>query len=206
MGQVIKKPWMANLATDPVLDYLLRGHDDPALWRAVEKTGEFVMRSFLRGKRRDYWPYEVSYADGNYDPWIHLREPESRGKLPTRWQFAHGHKARLLNVLSRRRAQPRYFGTWLRFYKKHWANAAPSKGDYHVFDKTLQHLPFAQAHRWNARWKNGALHIDPIPCAELRGAIITPAGRIALTIRRERQRYRIVDRVGASIPVKIGVR
>jgi hypothetical protein len=206
IGQVVKKPWMACLATDPILDYLLRRPDDPMLWRAVEKAGGFLMGSFLRGKKVDYWPYQVSYADTNYDPWIHFRQPKSKGKLPTRSMFAHGHKARLLNVLTRRTGATRYFETWLKFYEKHWAMRDPWKGDYHVFNKTLQHLPFAQAHRWNARWEKGALWISPLLLphrSELEGTIVTPVGKVTLRVRRHGNRCAIIERSGADVPIKM---
>jgi hypothetical protein len=206
IGQVVKKPWMANLATDPVLDYLLRRPDDPNLWRVVEKTGEFMMRTFLRGKKKDYWPYQISYGGTKYDPWMAIRVAKSRGKLPTSWQMAHGHKARLLNVLTRRTGETRYFETWRRFYDRHWAKTEPRKGDYHMFDKTLQHLPFAQAHSWNAQWEGNGVRIDPMnmPAGkELSGTIITPKGGVAITIRRKGRGFSITRKNGADIPIHI---
>jgi len=122
IGQVTIKQWMANLATDPILDYLLRGLDDPVLWCAVEKTGEFIRRSFKRGKDADYWPYQMSYGGTKFDPWFALRNPRVGGKLPTARFFSHGHKARLLQVLSRRSGQAKYYELWLRHYQRHWAN------------------------------------------------------------------------------------
>jgi hypothetical protein len=123
--------------------------------------------------------------------------------------FAHGHKARLLNLLTRRTGAGKYFATWRRFYERHWATRDPWKNDYHVFNKTLQHLPFAQAHGWNARWKNGAVRVDPIRLPSrsvLRGTIVTPAGNLTLAVRCRGRSFRIVERSGADVPVKVSSR
>jgi hypothetical protein len=205
IGQVVKKPWMANLATDPVLDYLLRGHDEPALWRAVEKAGGFMMSSFVRGEEKDYWPYQTEYGGTRFDPWIRFRAPKTGGKLPTQWPFAHGHKARLLNVLTRRTGEAKHFETWLRFFEKHWAHSEPHRGDYHVFNKTLQHLPFAQAHCWNARWRDGSVRIDPIALPshpEMRATVVTPVGDVHLVVRRDGKKVRIIEQSGAAVKVE----
>jgi len=206
IGQVVKKPWMANLATDPILDYLLRRPDDSQLWRAVEKTAGFMMATFQRGKDKGYWPYQVAYGKGRYDPWIHHRNPKSNGRLPFGKCFAHGHKARLLNVMSRRTGKSRYFETWLEFFHRYWKNETPNQWDYHVFDKTIQHLTFAQAHSWNARWCNNVLCIHPLrlaKCPELEGTILTPAGCVTLKVRWAKKRFVIVERSGADVPIEL---
>ncbi|MBI4025519.1 MAG: hypothetical protein HY360_11100 [Verrucomicrobia bacterium] len=203
MGQVVRKPWMANMASDPILDYLLRGHDEPELWRAIEKTGEYLRKSFQRGKDGDYWPYQTSYGGANVDPWIAMREPRTCGRLPTKRNFAHGHKARLLSVLTRHSGRPEYFEMWLRFHQRHWASAEPPK-DATPCIRSLQHLPFAQAHRWNAQWRNGEVCIDPLLLPnhrELNGTLITPAGKLSLKIRRAKNGWSIVARTGAAVRV-----
>lgn len=209
IGQVTIKQWMANLATDPVLDYLLRGHDDPELWRAVERTGEFIRRCFQRGKDADYWPYQMSYGGTNYDPWFALRDPRTGGKLPTARFFSHGHKARLLQVLTRRSGEAKYYEMWLRHYQRHWANVDPPKGDFNMCVKTLQHLPYAQAHFWNARWHKGSVEIDPLDLPHHRewsGTVITPAGNVTLKIRRDANRWSIVEQHGAEVRVTFTAR
>jgi len=180
------KPWMASLANDPVIDYLERNPDAPELWQALIRYGDFLMRTSRDENGRVWWPYQVAYGDSQYDPWTEFRDPPSKGKLPAHRGFAHGHKARALNVLTRHTGNPRYFDAWLKFYSASWAeNMPPRAGDYHVFSKSLQHLPYAQAHAWNARWKNGALHIAPVLSTqrpELKGTILTPLGPVALHV------------------------
>lgn len=205
MGQVCRKPWMANMATDPILDYLLRGHDDPALWRAVEKTGGYLRRSFFRGAKGEYWPYQTSYGGGKFDPWIAAREPQTGGRLPTVRNHAHGHKARLLSVLTKRTGDAGYFEMWLRFYERHWAHQKPAK-DATMCIRSLQHLPFAQAHRWSARWRSGGIDLDPLPSPrrELRGTLITPVGKVTLQLRRRKDRWSIMRASGAKVTITIG--
>lgn len=205
IGQVVRKPWMANLATDALVDYLLRRPGDETLWQSVEKAGGYMMRSFVRGKNKDYWPYQLSYGGTKYDPWIHQRSPESRGKLPTKWPMAHGHKARLLNLMTRRTGRAEFYETWLRFFRKHWAVKEPPKGDYHMFNKTLQHLPYAQSHTWNARWQNGTLWLDPVRLSgktELQGTIVTPVGKVSLKIRQSGRKWKLLEQEGSEVPVR----
>jgi hypothetical protein len=201
MGQVVRKPWMANMATDPILDYLLRNPDDEALWRAVEKTGAYIFGAFQRGQKGDYWPYQTAYGGGNWDPWIAMREPS--GKLPTKRNLAHGHKARLLSILSRHKNDPKYFETWLRFYERHWAKGKPG-ADATTCIRSLQHLPFAQAHRWNARWGDGVVKLDPLPASHGRRSrvtLITPAGKLRLQLRCVAGKWTVVKEDGAKVRV-----
>lgn len=205
MGQVVRKPWMANMATDPILDYLLRGHDDPGLWRAVERTAGYIRRSFQSGKGREYWPYQTAYGGTKFDPWIAMRDAESKGRLPTKRALAHGHKARLLSVLSRRTGDPGYFDTWLRFYNAHWARTQPGK-DATTFIRSLQHLRYAQAHRWNARWEDGTVVIDPLDstrCRSLRATVVTPLGKVTVTLRRTTRGWVLDGQSGARVHVTL---
>ena len=54
-------------------------------------------------------------------------------------------------------------------------------------NKTLQHLPYAQAHQWNAGWEEGRLRLRPMltPYApEIRGTVLTPVGKVAARLVR----------------------
>jgi len=194
------KPWMANLAMDSIIDYLERRPGDEELWRAFKKYCDFLMASRVEENGKRSWPYQWMYGEGFTDPWTEFRSPQSQGKLPNALGFAHGHKARSLNLATRRLKSPRYFDAWLDFYETHWASEAVKDGNiYHLFNRTLQHLPYAQAHSWNARWQNGALEIAPVLSAqrpEMEATLITPLGPLTLRVRRRGKGWELVSRKG----------
>lgn len=180
------KPWMASLATDSIIDYLDRVGSDPDLEKSFMKYIGFIMKSAFQRDGKWWWPYQVRWGEATYDPWLEFRQPESKGILPGANTMTHGHKARALNVATRRTGDARYFDAWVRFCDGNWMVTEPG-GDYHSFAKTLQHLPYAQAHAWNARWRNGALCISPVPSKErreLQGTISTPMGPVTLRLRQ----------------------
>lgn len=187
IGQLPIKPWMANLATNPVVDYLQRWPEDEPLWQALLKYGQFLVAS---GTQRDgtvRWPYQVSYGGMDYDPWKEFFQPGSEyAKLPDQSVNICGYKARTLSVISNRARDPLYFDAWVKFYEKYWANRPPDDRRWSVI-KSLYTLPYAQAHAWNAHWRNGRVEIDPVPSlhrTELEGTIQTPRGPVTVTIRR----------------------
>lgn len=202
------KPWMANLANDPIIDYLERSPDDPELWRSFMKYCDFLLDIGVRKDGTVMWPYQVKYGDTDYDPLLEFRIPSTKGRLRMeRRVFVHGHKARALNLATRHTGQFRYFDAWRKFYDSYWTKPVPRKLDwdylnYHVFIKTLQHLPYAQAHSWNARWHKGELQIAPIlspQYPELEGTIITPLGPVTLRVRRSRSgkgKWKLVEKKG----------
>jgi len=105
--------------------------------------------------------------------------------LPTPNTLVHGHKARLLNLATRRSKEVRYFDTWMKFFDSSWVDEVPNAGGCHLFNKTIQHLPYGQAHIWNARWTDGKLTIDPVVSGyarELEGTILTPRGPVSIKI------------------------
>jgi len=194
------KPWMANLAMDSVIDLLERGVADEALWRAFRKYCDFLMKARVGEKGQRCWPYQWMYGDGFYDPWLEFRDPKCEGKLPVAPGFAHGHKARALNLATRRLKSPRYFDAWLEFYDAHWAGKELPRGnDYHLFNRTLQFLPYAQAHSWNAHWRDGAVEIAPVLSArrpEMEATLVTPLGPLTLRVRRRGKGWELVSRTG----------
>lgn len=200
------KPWMANLASDPMIDYLERvpGGRDRELTASLKKYFDFLMRTGVQPDGSVGWPYQVRYGDSLFDPMLAYRAgTEEGGKLPTGRPMAHGHKARALSFATRLSGDPAYFDAWLKFYNEHWANASSGAMCYHGFNKSLQHLPYAQAHAWNAAWIRGRLRLDPIPSEvrqELEGTIFTPLGPLALKLRQVevggRKVWELVERRG----------
>lgn len=186
LGHMPVKPWMTNLATDPAIDYLERCPEgDPEVLRSVLKAAQFMLQVGVQKDGSIRWPYQVRYADSTCSPWVAARDPESRGQLPSSNSLVHGHKARLLNVATRRTGDTRYFDTWLKYFDANWAHTPyPGRGPQ-AFNKHLQFLPYGQAHSWNARWHNGGLILDPIASrhrTEMAGTILTPRGPVAVKL------------------------
>lgn len=189
------KVWMANLANDPILDYLERAGDDEELRRSFLRYVGFVASEAIWEDGVPWWPYQSFYGEGRFDPWGEFRR-KGAGKLPTGHRFAHGHKARALNFATRLTGQPRWFDLWLKFMSRHWGpgDFLPTDTPYHLYNKTMQHLPYAQAHSWNARWRGGRLEVAPLLSSarpEMEATISTPLGPAKLRARRRRGRAEV---------------
>ena len=187
VGQVCRKPWMANLANEPIFDYLTRWPDDPVLWDEAVRYGGYLMKAGVHPDGTVRWPYQTSYGEGNYDPWKKFYDPNTTmAELPDTYDFTLGYKARTLSVLTRHTGDPRYYDAWMKYFDRNWADKLPKKELWPVV-KTLQTIPYAQAHTWNARWDNGTVRLQPIPTdyrRELSGTVLTPRGPVILKLRR----------------------
>ena len=187
LGQLPVKPWMANMANNPIIDYLERWPEDPQLWEAVVKYGDFLVAAGTQSDGSVRWPYQVSYGDSNYDPVKEFFSPGSdMAHLPDQTANTSGYEARSLCVITRQTGAPKYFDAWLKFYDKYWHNQPPDDRTWSII-KSLWHLPYAQAHAWNARWHEGRVEITPLPSlyrTELEGTIHTPRGPVQLKLRR----------------------
>lgn len=183
-GQLVIKVWMACLATDPIVDYLLRKPGDAELEAALMKTGEFVLDAQIEENGEVFWAYEYEHGDMSYNPRHSLKRGRDASILPS-GRIAHGHKARLLCCLSRLTGDAGFFTAWQRFYESQWKDRAVGNVGYHTVNKTLQHLPYAQAHQWNATWEDGTLVVRPFvtPAApRIRGTVVTPVGEVSLEL------------------------
>ncbi len=201
------KPWMANLGNDPVIDYLERIPDDEELRRAVIKYGDFLLDAVVRTDGTVRWPYQVSHAGTDHDPLLEWGNPSMKGKLPYLGPhgFAHGHKPRALNFISRLTGKAKYFDTWLQFYDAHWADQPPRVDDHYLVIRCLQNLPYAQAHSWNARWRNGGLEIAPLLSdqrPEMEATIVTPIGPVTLGVRRSKGKWELVKKESKK-PIRV---
>jgi len=185
-GHLPVKPWMTNLATDPVVDYLERSPDaEPDLLKSVLKAADFQLQCAVERDGKLCWPYQVRYGESLYSPWVAARNDASKGQLPTEMTLMHGHKARLLNVATRRTGDTRYFDTWLKFFDAEWAHKPETWVTAQPFNKRIQYLMYGQAHSWNAQWQNGKLIVDPIATrfhSEMSGTILTPRGPVKLKL------------------------
>jgi len=166
----IIKVWMAMMANAPVMDYLLRRPDDPELWQAAIKTGQFLLKAQLHKEGQYYWAYEYKYGDNPGNGFEMLQDPVNFQRHPTR--RAHvGYKGRFLKVLTDHTGDERYFQAWQRF--------RATNG--HPFN--IQFTPYAIAHQWNARVQDGALRIAPKVTGyepSMQAVISTPLGRLSI--------------------------
>jgi len=205
IGQLPVKPWMANMASNPILDYVERWPDDPPLWDALVKYGDFLLQAGTQEDGSVRWPYQVSYGGANFDPWREVFNPGTGlANLPDQSVNISSYKARSLSVLTLHTGNPAYYDAWLKFYDRYWRNQQPDDRRWSVI-KSLWHLPYAQAHAWNARWREGRVELAPLPSlyrTELEGTILTPRGPLHLKLHRndanDPASWNIVEQSGSS--------
>jgi len=177
----IVKPWMAMLASDPMVDYLLRRPDDKELQAAVIRTGEFLLRTQIERNGVYGWAYQYAYGDNPGDPREMRRKPETFARHPIGGPGEPG-TSKFLTLLTERTGDLRYLETWQRVYDTHWAKTTRlPRGVGYTSNKIVQQLPYAQAHKWNARIASGRIRIRPLLTSRapsLKGEISTPLGRL----------------------------
>lgn len=193
MANEIKKVWMAMMANDPIVDYLLRRPDDAELREALVRTADFVLAAQLGKDDGYYWAYEYMYGDNPGNGFEMMKNPEGFEHHPTRHHVS-GYKARFLSFLTMYTGKPEYFRAWERFHAASWATPG-KEGPGHVgysSNKAVQNIPFAQAHRWQAVLRDGAVHISPMITAyepEMLGEVSTPYGKLKLDCRSSNDSY-----------------
>ena len=206
MANEITKVWMAVLANDAVVDYLLRCPDDDELRASLIKTGEFVLRSQLEDDGTYYWAYEYKYGDNPGNGFQMATEPESFARHPT-GRATSGYKARLLSFLSRHTGDPRYFEAWERFFETNWAIPGKEPGTVgYTSNKVVQCVPFAQAHRWDAQLVDGTVRVSPLltnRTKSLEGVVSTPFGKLELRCEREQSGVRVSTKCESGFDVAV---
>lgn len=201
------KPWMANMANDPILDFMLRRPErDPALEGEFRRYADFLVAAAAPHNGGVSWPYQLSYGEGLVDPVMALRGHDpAKGRMPTERMVVMGFKARALCVASRLTGNPAYFDLWRRFFKTHWMGQDKLAAEKYTFNKVVQGLSYAQAHSWNARWTGAGIEIDPLlseMTPEMEGTLATPIGPVGLKVARAGAgRWRVTGQTGPAVTV-----
>ena len=203
----IIKPWMAMLANDVMVDHLLRRPDDEELLAAVVRTGEFLLGAQLEDDGSHGWASQYAYGDNPGDPRAMRRDPQDYSRHPIGRGTPTG-EPRFLTFLTERTGDPRYLEAWQKFYGTYWAAGRKLPGGVgYASHKTVQHLPYAQAHRWGARLADGCIHIQPLLTdwtTAIEGEISTPFG--PLTVRCSREDGRVTVRTQCESECQVMVR
>jgi len=213
----IIKTWMAMLASDAMVDCLLRRPDDERLLKAVVQTGEFLLRTQLCDEGCYTWAYQYAYGDNPGDPREMMRNPDGFERHPA-GRIGVTAEPRFLTFLTERTGDTRYVEAWQRFRDTCWAagKRVPRRIGYGNH-RAVQHMLYAQAHQWSARLEDGRIHIRPLLtdwAPSIEGMISTPFGPLKVQCRREQQRIvmqtqcecdleLLVDLPGRAEPVRM---
>ena len=213
----IIKPWMAMLASDPMVDYLLRRPDDEVLLTAVTKTGEFLLNAQIESSGAYGWAYQYAFGDNPGDPREMRVHPDTFARHPIGGTGDPG-TSKFLTFLTQRTGDPRYLEAWQRFYDTHWAGAAAKmpRGVGYTSNKIVQQLPYVQAHKWSARIAGGRVRIRPLltgRAPSIQAEISTPLGRLKVkcsqaggkvSVRTQcREKFEVIVELPGRKPVRM---
>lgn len=205
----ITKPWMAMLASDPAIDYLLRCPGDRELEASLVRTAGFILGAQLEDGGRFYWTYQYAHGDNPGDPREMLSDPEGYTRFPSPRQprGESGYKARFLPFVTLLTADHRYLEAWQRHYRTVLAapGYTPRKVGY-TSNKMIQNIPFLQAHLWNARAEAGGVRLAPLATGEapvMSGTVLTPFGPLEVKCRREKEQLALETRAPRDFRVTL---
>ena len=191
----IIKVWMAMMANEAVIDYLMRQPDDEALWRAAVRSGDFVVNALLENGGGHTWAYQYAYGDNPGDPFDmaknpHDFEPHPRGKLNA--VVIQRSAGRFLSVLTRKTGDYKYYEAWQKFVAGLGYELDPQWNSVNLSDQ------------WCARFVDGALHVWPLLTdlsPSISGRIVTPRGELEISCTRDGASIRCRTAGDVDIPV-----
>jgi len=180
-GAYITKPWMAMLATTPLLDYLELFPDEPELRQCVQRTGDWLLSiRFAHDDGSVGWSYQHDFNDG---PDFYDFRGKKWTKLPGTKSLWHmDNLGRLLAACSLLTGDGVYFDAWAES-----AAAAPKDGGGdHSVAASLLLLPRMQTWLWQPRWTEDGIVIKPFHYGERtprEGTILAPDGQYTVRWR-----------------------
>jgi hypothetical protein len=177
-GNMVLKPWMNEMVMEPMLDWLERHPEDREVAETVHVICEWILAQFIREGEEAYWPYESGWGDNP-------GHPGSPGSTHPWNRFNLGYPARPMLLASRLFDDPRYLQAWednfhwLGGYDPQRATQIPRGGD-HSANKFAECLTWHQMARWQARWVEGQVQVDPycLPGERCEAMVYGPEGMV----------------------------
>jgi hypothetical protein len=203
----IIKVWMAMLANDAFVDYLLRRPDDERLFESVRKTGEFVLKAQIEKDGKYYWAYQYAYGDNPGDPRDMKDNPTTFARHPIGAPRSAAEESRFLTYLTQRTGDVRYLEAWQRYHDTIWTDDryVPHSVGY-TSNKWVQHLPYLMSHKWSARLDGGGLRLRPLLTGQwpsIEGTVSTPYGPVRLRCAREGKVITIEAKCKRAVPLVV---
>jgi hypothetical protein len=114
---------------------------------------------------------------------------------------------RFLTFLTERTGEARYLEAWQRFRDTYWAaKERQPRGVAYTTNKVMQHLPYAQSHKWGACLEGEAVRIRPLLttlCPSIEGRISTPFGPLSVKCSREAGKISLETQCEADIEILV---
>lgn len=175
-GNMVLKPWMNFMVLEPMMDWLERHPDDREIEAAARRICDWQMAQLARDDNGMlYWPYEVGWGDNE-------RPPQAPEDTYPRGRISFWYPARAMLFAARHFGDQRYLEAWEQVYAGLIASGAVEHirrgaGD-HTANKAIECVLWHQLRRWDARWIDGELVVNPytLPGERLRATIVTPEG------------------------------
>jgi hypothetical protein len=198
------------LANDSMVDYLLRRPDDDQVAEAVRKTGEFLLDAQLERDGKYMWAYRYAYGDNPGDPRAMRKDPDNWEPHPVGGRRG-AEEFRFLTFLTQRTGDPRYLEALQRTWDTAWTDGERGRRRRrarvgYTSNKIVQHLPYAQAHKWQARLEDGAVRISPLLTARwpsLEGTVSTPFGPLELACSKQEDGLHVETRSEGDFDVLV---
>jgi len=201
----ITKTWMAMLASDILIDYLLRKPGDMEVEKSLVRTAEFMLRSQIVKDGVYFWAYQYKYGENPGDPWGMRDTPDNYAKHPF-GNSVWGYKARFLPFVARLTGDTRYLEAWQRCVdtylstRENWEKMEVG----YTSNKFIQNLPFEMAYMWKAQVKTGAVYVEPILTHQnpkISGEISTPFGVLHISCSRKGNKVTVKTSCEKKFPV-----
>jgi len=184
---LVVKPWMGCLATEPMIDYLEFCEDDEVA-RAVLRFADWLLSSRVTHEGETFFTYQVGF--GGRETYPNIQGPP--WDLPTKHPWHLEYLAKVLGWASLHTGRPDYYRAWHDSFVEHGGRV---EGD-HPAGKALQNLPWLSSRLWNARLRDGYVELSPrqdltggtlkarlcAPIGELEVSVDEPVGRMTIPL------------------------
>ena len=172
---LVVKPWMGCMATEPMIDYLEHVEDEEVAAAAL-RFADWLLASRVEQDGDKYFTYQVGFGDQTHYQNIH----GAAWELPSKNRWHLEYLARVLGWASLRSGKPDYYQAWLESFI---GGGGRVEGDF-VSGKILQNLTWLRAKLWSPRWIDNRVELSPRP--DLTGSasearISTPEGEIGVS-------------------------
>jgi len=169
---LVVKPWMGSIATEPLVDYLDFCPEDEEVAAAALRFADWLLAHRIEEDGQRHWPYQWSFDGANTYPNLHGK-PAS---LPVgRWH--EDYLAKILGWASLKTGNPDYYQAW---HESLLGDARRSQWD-HRASKVLQNLTALRAMLWGATLCVDGVRISPRPDltgGQLQARIASPMGEL----------------------------
>lgn len=172
---LVVKPWMGCIATEPLIDYLGIA-DDADVTAAALRFADWLLASRVEYEGDLVLTYQVSFDGGTVYP--NIMGPTTT--LPTKGPWHVDYTAKILGWASPHTGDPQYYRAWHESFVKY---GGAMEWD-HGASKMLQNVTWLRSKLWGATVGDEGIEINPRPDATggaLSARLSSPLGELPVS-------------------------